>query len=98
MVSREGKGKDKLRKKKSDREVNGECSHAALGARLTAALMLASPIAYSLQQPAIQGSNQATCTQKCRRFLPLTTLWQEKLRGRKPKIFKPCVEPDIGSR
>lgn len=42
--------------------MNGESGHTALGARLTAALMLASPIAYSLQQPGamLEGSDQAS--------------------------------------
>lgn len=60
------------------REVNGGIRHAELGASLSAALMLASLIAYSLWKPGatVKGSNQVSRTQTPRGFLTLTTLWQ----------------------
>lgn len=59
---------------------NGGIRHAELGASLSAALMLASLIAYSLWRPGatVEGSDQVSHTQTCRGFWTLTTLWQKR--------------------
>ena len=63
--------------------MNGGSRHAALGASLSAALMLTSLIAYSLWQPgaSVEGSGQVSHTQTCRRFLSLLTRWQQRAGG-----------------